>query len=161
MIIEAPFSKHRRNTFFIWIAVCIVLAAVFAYDGYLSKYEWSRRSGFYRKHVINNDGVPSSTMIFNQKSPPFFIAAAVILGVWLLAIKNKKLTADDTELLIDGKKKIGCESIRKIDKTFFESKGRFTLTYKDQNGKEFDIRLSDRTYDNLGAILEHLVAKIS
>ncbi len=161
MAIEAPFSKHGRNTFLIWIAVCIGVAAVFAYDGYLSKYEWSKRHNFYKKHVIDNDGVPTSTMVFNQKSPPFFIAAAVILGVWLLAIKNKKLTADDTELLIDGKKKIPCESIQKIDKTLFESKGRFTLTYRGQNGKEVDIKLSDRTYDNLGAVLEHLVAKIS
>lgn len=161
MIIEAPFSKHKRSTFLIWIAVCIVLAAVFAYDGYLSKYKWSGRYSFYKKHVVDKDGTATSTMSFNRKSPLFFVGAAVILGVWLLVIKNKKLTAADSEIIVDGKKKIPYDSIMKIDKTYFESKGRFTLTYKNNKGGESELKLSDGTYDNLGTILEHLVAKIS
>ena len=153
MAIEAPLSKHKRNTFLIWMVVLIGFGVYCIYDGY-----------FNEAFIENNtdaDGKADSTLLFNQKSPPFFIAAAVILGVWLLAIKNEKLTADDTELVIDGKKKIPYESIQKIDKTLFESKGHFTLTYRGQNGKEVDITLSDRTYDNLWAVLEHLVAKIS
>ena len=153
MAIEAPLSKHKRNTFLIWMVVLIGFGVYCIYDGYFNE-------AFIEKNT-DADGKADSTLLFNQKSPPFFIAAAVILGVWLLAIKNKKLTADDTELVIYGKKKIPCESIQKIDKTLFESKGHFTLTYRGQNGKEVDIKLSDRTYDNLGAVLEHLVAKIS
>lgn len=153
MAIEAPLSKHKRNTFLIWMVVLIGFGVYCIYDGYFNE-------AFIEKNT-DADGKADSTLLFNQKSPPFFIAAAVILGVWLLAIKNKKLTADDTELVIDGKKKIPYESIQKIDKTLFESKGHFTLTYRGQNGKEVDITLSDRTYDNLGAVLEHLVAKIS
>lgn len=153
MAIEAPFSKHSRNTFLIWMVVLVGFAVYCVYDGYFNE-------KFIEKHS-DADGKADSTLVFNRKSPPFLIGAAVLLGVWLLVIRGRKLTADDTELLIDGKKKIPCESIQKIDKTLFKSKGRFTLTYRGQNGKEVDIKLSDRTYDNLEAVLEHLVAKIS
>ncbi len=161
MAIEAPISKFKKNNFRILIAVCLLMAIVFAYDGYLSKYEWSKRYSFYEEHVIDNDGKPTSTMVFNQKSPPFFTGAAVLFWAYLLAIKNKKLIADETELVFSDRSRISYGSIQKIDKTHFEKKGIFVLTYKNGNGKEIDRKLSDRTYDNLGAILDHLVAQIS
>ncbi len=42
-----------------------------------------------------------------------------------------------------------------------EPTGYFIITYKNKDGKEINQKLSDRKYDNLPAILDHLVAKIS
>jgi len=153
MAIEAPISKFKKTNFKIYIVVCIVFAIWFGYDGYFSE-------KFKEKHT-NADGVPDSTLVFNQKSPPFFIGAAVLLGAYLFAIRNKKVIADEDELIISDKERISYESIQKIDKTRFDSKGSFLITYKDKDGREVNRKLSDKTYDNLRAILDHLVAKIS
>ncbi|MHC4617595.1 MAG: hypothetical protein ACYTEQ_07560 [Planctomycetota bacterium] len=161
MAVEAPISRHKKNNLKIYIAVCLVAAAVFAYDGYLSKYKWSKRYDFYKKHFLDNDGKPTSTMNFNRKSPPFFIGAAVLLAGYLLAIRNRKIVAAEAELALGDKEKIPYHRIEKIDKTHFKSKGFFILTYKDDTGREVNRKLSDRTYDNLPAVLDELVAKIS
>ncbi len=161
MAIEAPISKFKKNNFRISIAACLGMAIIFAYDGYLSKYEWSMRYSFYKEQVVDNGGKPTQVMVFNQKSPPFFAGAAVLLWAYLLAIKNKKLIADENELVFGDRDRIPYDSVEKINKTYFDKKGFFVFTYKDKNGKEIDRKLSDRTYDNLGAILDHIVAKIS
>lgn len=153
MAIEAPLSKFKRNNFLIGIAICVGLAIWFAYDGYYNK-------KFIDKHT-DGEGRPNSTLVFNRKSPPFLIGAAVLLGGYLFIIRSKKAIADETELVINTKEKIPYDSIEKIDKTNFDSKGHFTITYKDEAGGEVNRKISDRTYDNLAAILEHLVAKIS
>jgi len=161
MAIEAPISKFKKNGLKIYIAVCIAVAIIFAYDGYLSKYKWSMRYNFYKKHVVDNDGKPTSTMSFNRGSPPFFIGAAVLLGAYLFAIKNKKIIADENELIISNKERIAYDSIQKIDKTYFGSKGYFIIIYKNKDDREVNRKLSGRTYDNLAAVLDELVAKIS
>ena len=76
-------------------------------------------------------------------------------------IKGKKLLADEKELVFSGKQKIPYDSIEKIDKTWFDKKGFFVITYKDENGKEAERKISDRNYDGLENILNHLVEKIS
>ena len=159
MAIEAPYSKYNKTNFKIDIILCIGLAIIFAYDGYLSKYEWSLRRSFYEEHVI--DGKPDGDMVFNQKSPFVFVALAAVITVFFLARKNKKLVADDNELIISTNEKISYDSIQKINKTHFDKKGFFVLTYKDKSGNEVDRKISNRKYDNLTAILDHLVAKIS
>jgi hypothetical protein len=161
MAIEAPISKFKKNGLKIYIAICIAVAIIFAYDGYLSKYKWSMRYNFYKKHVVDNDGKPTSTMNFNRKSPLFFIGAAVLLGAYLFAIKNRKIVASESELIISEKERISYNTIQKINKTYFKSKGYFLITYKDKDGHEANRKLSDRTYDNLAAVLDELVAKIS
>jgi len=182
MTIEAPISRHEKTNFKIYIAVCLVVAIIFAYDGYLSKYKWSGRYSFYNEHVVDNDGKPTATMKFNRGSPPFFIGVAVLLGAYLFAIKNKKIIADENELIINNKLKIPYDSIERLDKTHFRSKtkrkfvgdqsgnvqetrsapeGYFIITYKDNSGREVKRKLSSRTHDNLAAVLDELVAKIS
>ncbi len=153
MIIEAPFSKHRKNTYIIWMVVLAAFAGYCVYDGYFNE-------KFIQRHS-DADGKADSTLLFNRKSPPFLVAAAVLLGGYLLVVKNRKITAEESELVINNRRKITYDSIQKIDKTYFDSKGHFTVTYKNDNGSEVEVKFSDRTYDNLGAILEHLVAKIS
>jgi hypothetical protein len=153
MPVEAPFSKYKKNNFKLYIAVCVLITVWFGYDGHFNE-------KFKQKHTDKN-GKPDSTLVFNQKSPPFFVAAAVFLGVYFFAIRNKKLIAYENELVISNKEKISYDSIQKIDKTNFYSKGFFLITYKGKDGSEVNRKLSDRTYDNLAAILDELVAKIS
>jgi len=159
MAIEAPLSKHKKTNFKIVIGLCLVFAIVFGYDGYLSKYEWSLRHSFYEEHV--KDGKADDTMIFNQKSPFALVALAVICAGWLCAVKNKKLLADEKEIVISAKERIPYDSIEKIDKTHFKAKGSFIITYKNNDGREVNRKVSDRTYDNLEAILDKLVEEIS
>ncbi|MEE9371352.1 MAG: hypothetical protein V3W45_07790 [Sedimentisphaerales bacterium] len=159
MAVEAPISKFRKNNLKIYIVACLIAAIILAYDGYLSKYQWSHRRSFYEKHV--KDGRPDETMMFNQIAPPFLIVLAAILMGRLWAIKDRKLLADENELIVSDKKRIPYDSIQKIDKTHFEKKGRFVITYKNKCGKDVNRKLSDRNYDNLKAILDKLVAKIS
>jgi hypothetical protein len=153
MAIEAPISKYKKTNLKIYIVLCIVLAAWFAYDGYINK-------KFIAKNT-NDDGKPNSTLIFNQKAPPFFAGAAVLFGVYLFVIKSKKLVADENELVFSDKEKIPYDSIQSINKTYFEKKGFFVFTYKDEHGKEINCKLSERNYDNLAPILNLLIAKIS
>ena len=151
MAIEAPFSKFKKNNKKIFIAVLLGLAAWFAYDGYFNE-------TFIEKHT--KDGVPDSDLVINQRAPYFMVGAAVLLGISFFMIKDKKIVADDNNL-ITCKKTIPYDSIEKIDKTNFDAKGYFVITYKDDSGKETDLKLNDRTYDNLPAILDELVAQIS
>ncbi|MHC4488249.1 MAG: hypothetical protein ACYS9C_01835 [Planctomycetota bacterium] len=153
MAIEAPISKYKRNTLIGGIIFLGGFGIYCIYDGYYNE-------GFIKKHK-DAEGNPNSTLVFNQKSPPYLIGAAALLGVYLFAIKNKKLLADENELIISNKERISYDSIQKIDKTYFEKKGFFVIIYKDKDGKETRRKLNERTYDNLAAILDHLVAKIS
>ncbi len=159
MAIEAPISKFKKTNLKIYIAACIVFAIVFAYDGYLSRYHWSLRRSFYEEHV--EEGKPDDTMIFNQKAPIFLVAIAALLTARLWTVKGKKLLADENELIISNKERIPYNSIQKIDKTRFKSKGFFIVTYRNNDGREVNRKFSDRAYDNLAAILDHLAAKIS
>jgi len=152
MAIEAPLSKYKKNSFKIGIVILIGLAIWFAYDGY-------RNEKFIQKHTDQN-GTPDSTLVFNRKSPPYLIGAAVLLGVYLFVIKGKKVVADENSLVI-GRRQIAYDSIEKIDKTHFDSKGYFIITYKDYQGVDADLKLSDGTYDNLSEVLDKLIAEIS
>ena len=160
MAIEAPLSKYKRNNFIIGIVVCLGLAVIFGYDGYLSRYEWSQRRSFYDKHT-DEQGRPDGTMVFNQQSPPFFVVGALLCGVYWYAVRKRKLVAADDALVFSGGKRIAYDTIEQIDKTHFETKGLFTITYKSENGNLVQRKLDDRQYDNLKPILEHLVAQIT
>jgi hypothetical protein len=158
MAVEAPYSKYRKTNFKIAIFGCLIVAGVLAYDGYLSKYEWSHRQSFYEKHVV--DGVPSDTMVMNQRLPFVLVGISIISAVWFVKVKDLKIVADEQQVIIDGEK-IPYEAVQKIDKTYFDSKGYFTITYKNEAGAEQTKKLSYKRYDNLKEVLEHLVAKIS
>ena len=159
MAIEAPISKFKKTNLKIYIGACIIFAAIFAYDGYLSKYPWSLRQGFYNKHV--KDGKADDTMMFQRIVPFFLLALAGCLACYLGAVKNKKIVADEENLIIDGKTEIPYRSIEKVDKTRFDLKGFFLVTYKDAINTERQLKLSNRRYDNIKAVLEKIVDKIS
>jgi hypothetical protein len=153
MAIEAPLSKYKRNSLLIGVVVCLGLALWFAYDGAFNK-------EFIAKHTTEK-GQPDGTLIFNQKSPPFFVVVAVLIGGYWCAIRRRKLVAAEDALVIAGKKRIRYDAIEKIDKTYFETKGLFTIAYKNESGRLVQCKLSDRQYDNLKPILDHLVAQIT
>lgn len=161
MAIEAPLSKFKKGNLKIYIAFCLVAAVVLAYDGYLSKYKWSGRHSFYKKNVIDNDGKPNGTMKFNRITPLFLGVGIVLLALRYRSVKDRKILADEDGLVLSGGQKIVYDSIGKIDKTYFQSKGFFIITYKDAAGKEVECRLSERGWDNLSAVLDELVVKIS
>jgi len=152
MAIEAPVSKFRRNNGKLYIVACLGFAMWLGYDGYFNQ-------KFIEKH--SSDGKPDGTLVFNQKVPIFLIGIAVLLGMQQFTIRNKKLIAGEKELIFSDKDKISYDSIQQINKTNFKSKGYFLITYKEENGKEVDRKISDRQYDNLEAILDHLVAEIT
>ncbi len=157
MAIEAPLSKFKKNNVKIFVAVLVGLAIWFAYDGYLSK-------GFIEKNTLDHgteDARPNSTLVFNQKAPLFLLPGAAALVVYFFMIKDRKLTTDDTKLTINGARSIEYDKIERIDKTHFDAKGYFVITHVAEGGKETDLKLSDRMYDNLSAVLDELVAKIS
>lgn len=152
MAVVAPFCKYRRTNFKIYIVMLLVFAVYFAYDGYYNQ-------KFISKHT--NNGKPDSTLAFNRKSPPVFFAAAVILGVWYWKVKDKKLIADEEALIFNEKDKLAYSSVESINKTNYDSKGFFIVEYKSQDGRKLQRKISSRTYDNLDAVLELLVSKIT
>ncbi|MBN1362455.1 MAG: hypothetical protein JW993_17800 [Sedimentisphaerales bacterium] len=151
MMVEAPLSRYTRNSFIIYVAACLIGAAWFAYDGYFNQ-------TFISKHT-DEQGRADFDLAFNRAAPPFLLAGAVLLAGYFLAIRNRKLVADD-DALAAGKETIPYDAIEKIDKTFFEKKGYFIITYT-RNGVETRRKLTDRQFDNLPAILDLLVAKIT
>ncbi len=153
MAIVAPLSKYKKGNFKIGFVVLIVGTIWFSYDGYFNQ-------SFIDKHT-GDDGAFDDTLVINRKAPYFLGGAAILLAGCFWATKDHKIVADEDGLTINGKQKISYDSIQKIDKTHFDSKGYFTITYKDPAGKEVDRKISDRTYDNLGPILDDLIAKIT
>lgn len=156
MAIEAKLSKYKRNNRLLTIFILAAVGAWFAYDGYLN-------DKFIEKHTKTNEAgekVPDSTLVFNQKSPPFFIAGAIAATIWLFLTKDKKVTAGEVSLITE-KTEVPYDKIEQIDKTNFDSKGYFVITYKNEQGSEQTLRFSDRTYDNLPAVLDEIVKKIT
>ncbi|MGD0078835.1 MAG: hypothetical protein ABSB91_09480 [Sedimentisphaerales bacterium] len=162
MALTAPLSRYKKKTFIIWIVACVVFGAFFLYDGYLSKYKWSMRYDFYENHVLKKGGKPDSTMVWNQKWLPAVCGSGALLcGMYLFLIRNRRIVAEDNQIIIDDEVSIAYDTIHKIDKTYFDSKGFFIITYKNKDCSEVRRKISDRTYDNLGPVLELLIKKIS
>lgn len=153
MAIEASLCKYKKTNFKIGILILVVAAVWFYIDGYHSE-------KFAKKHT-KIDGTPDSTLVFHRKSPPYFLVGAVLLAGYFWMIRGKKLVADEQGLVLNADERIDYGAIQSIDKTNFESKGYFVITHKDETGGEKKCKISDRTYDNLAAILDHLVSKIT
>jgi hypothetical protein len=152
MAIEAPASKYKLKTLIIYIVALVAIAGWCVYDGYFNE-KW------IEDHK-DADGNPETYLVFNRKAPPYLGAAAVLIGIYRSVVKNKKILADENGIIL-GKQTVSYDSIEKIDKTQFEPKGYFIITYKNERSGETDLKISDRNYDNLQELLDHLVAKIS
>lgn len=153
MAIVAPVSKYKKTNFKIYIAVCAILAIWFAYDGYFNQ-------KFIKDHS-DTDGKPDGKLVFNQRAPYYLGGAVIVLIAYFMAIKDRKIIADENEIRINGREPIKYDSIEAIDKTHFAGKGYFVISYKDGQGRPKSKELSDRNWDHLAPVLDHLVAKIS
>jgi hypothetical protein len=153
MAVEAPISKFKKNNIKICIAVCTGLVIWCVYDAYFN-------TEFIDKYT-DADGNPTGWLVINKAAPPFLIVAAGVFAVYLYYLKDKRLIADENELVIQDKKRIPYGSIQQINKTYFDKKGFFHITYEDNKGSPTKLMLSDRKYDNLEAVLEQLVRKIT
>jgi len=153
MPVEAPVSKFRKTNLKIYIAVCIAFVLWCVYDANFNEK--------FREKYTDADGKPTGWLVINQKAPPYLAGVALLLAGYLFAIRNKKIVADENELVISDKEKVRYDTIQRIDKTYFDNRGFFIVTYKNESGKDVHRALSDRKYDNLGAVLDYLVAKIS
>jgi hypothetical protein len=152
MDILGPVSGYKKNTLILYMVMLVGFGFWCLYDGYMNK-------DFIAKHTEN--GRPNGNLVFNRYAPLAMILGAVVMGIGLNRIRDRKVLATDTELIVDGRLKVPYDSIEQIDKTHFEKKGFFVITYKTDGGMETTTRLSDRDYDNLGPILDRLVEKIS
>ncbi|MCE5187528.1 MAG: hypothetical protein LLF76_15510 [Planctomycetaceae bacterium] len=151
MAIEAPLSRYKRNNSLLITAILIVFGVWFWYDAY-------KNPEFIAKHT-KPDQTMDSTLKFNRYGWPFFVGAGLVTGALFVINRNKKVTADDQQLTV-GKRVIPYAAIEKINKTNFDKRGYFTITYKDSQ-QEKELTLSERVYDNLAAVLDHIVSKIS
>ena len=152
MAIEAGISSYKKNRLKMFIVAGLVLAGWCIYDGYFNQ-KW------IEKHT-NTDGSAKMYLVFNQRAPYFLVSGVILLGIYLASIVGKKVVVDDEKLIVDGKE-IKYDSILKLDKTYFDSKGYFVLTYKTAQGGETVKKISELRYDNLTPILDHVVSKIS
>jgi len=153
MPIEAPLSKHKKSNLIIYIIVLLVLAAWCAYDGYFNE-------NWIADHT-DAQGNPEPYLVFNKKAPAFFLGAAVLLGIYFITVRKRKIIAEQNQLIISNKEKISYDSIQKIDKTYFQTKGFFIIIYTDTTGRQVNRKLTETNFDNLEPILDELVAKIS
>ncbi len=161
MAVEAPLSKYKKDNYRMTIGAFLLFAILFAYDGYLSKYEWSKRHSFYKEHVLDNNGVPDSTMVRNRRLGPALAVCAAVAAVRMVMVKGRKIIAADDALVLADGTTIPYDRIDQIDKTHFEAKGVFTVTYRAESGAERNLKLNARAYDNMPAILEVLTAKLT
>ncbi len=95
------------------------------------------------------------------KWPPVFFAAAGLIGLRLFFIRQRKIVAQESAIVIDKKRQISYDAIQQIDKTHFDKKGVFVVTYTDAGGKLRKQRFDDRKYDNMKEVLDHLIERIS
>lgn len=153
MAITAPLSRYKKNRCLIWMAILTGFAAYCVYDGYFND--------VFKANHSDAQGNPDSTLVFNRKAPPYLIGTAIFIGTYFFTMRGKKVVAEASELIIDDREKIAYDSIEKIDKTNFKSKGYFVITYKDSTGREVNRKISDRLYDNLEVVLNEIVSKIS
>jgi len=149
MAIEAPLSSYKKKNILIIAAALIGMGLWFAYDGYIN-------STYIDKHTV--DGKADDDLVMNKRLAPTLTTAGLLAIGYFFFIKSKKIVADENELVCE-KIKISYDTIEKVNKTHFDSKGFFVVTYS-QDGQSKELKLSDRTYDNLGAVLDQIVSKI-
>jgi hypothetical protein len=151
MSIEAPLSKYKKQNLIIMAVVLAGLGAWFWYDGHYNQ-------TFIDKHTV--DGKADGTLDFNRKTPPFLLIGAALFGIRFWMLKDKKIVADDKGLTYE-KLTIPYDRIDSIDKTFFDKKGYFVIHYRDGQDQVKQVQISDRQYDHVPAVLDHLVSKLT
>lgn len=152
MAVVAPLAKYKKTNYKIWCLILFVAGVWFAYDGY-------KNEKFIAKHT--KDGVEDHTLVFHKKAPPFLVAGAIAVLIYAAAVNGKKIVADENELILSSGEKIPYSSMESINKTEYASKGSFIIAYKGSDGNTVEKKISNRSWDNMDAVLDFLVTKIS
>jgi len=152
MAVVAPFAKYKKTNYKIWILILVVAGVWFTWDG-------KKNEKFIARHT--KDSKADHTLIFHQKCLPYFIGAAVLVAIYAVIRNGKKIVADEQELILSNNEKIAYSSIESINKTDYQPKGFFVVSYKGQDGQVCQKKISNRDWDNLDAVLDLLVTKIS
>jgi hypothetical protein len=152
MAIKVPVSRYRKNNHLIALVICLALAAWCFYDGRYNK-------EFIQKHT-NPDGTPNDPwLIVNRNAPPYLLIAGVLVIANFYRVRNQRVRIDEDTLFINGLS-IPLKEVVEIDRTEFDTKGFFVLSYK-SGGAEQKITLYSRQYDHLSDILDRLIEEIS
>lgn len=148
MAIVSTGSRHTQNTNYIIAVACILFACWFLYDGWFNE-------DFIKEQEEKNEYL---TIRLNQYYVPIGCAgAAVFFVLSAYRLKSRKITAGQSDLEFSDGLKIAYNDIQQIDKRFFKKEGHFTVHYKEDSGEDKKIKLTDRTYDGLGLLLDEIV----
>ncbi len=151
MATTAKGSTYTRNTSFIIALACLAFLAYCLYDGWVSEN--------FQKKYMNEDGSPSVNLQLNRYYMPIGCgAAALYFLINAVGLGSKKIVADDSGLTVNSSATIPYANLKKIDKSKFKSKGVLMIDYE-SGGVAKQLKLSDRTYDNLGLLLDEIVAQ--
>jgi len=152
MAIVAPLSRYRRNNHLIALVICLGLAAWCFYDGRYNQ-------EFIQKHS-NPDGTPNDPwLIINRVAPPYLMVAGVLVVANFYRVRNQRVRVDGDTLMIN-RLSIPLKDVVQVDRTHFDTKGFFILSYK-SGGSEKNTKLYARDYDNLSAVLDRLIEELS
>lgn len=150
MAVVAQGSKFSRNNALIIAVVCLLAAAWFGYDGWIGPYK--------DKQLEESGGKVTANLLFNRFVPiPLVLIAAYSLAS-AARIGKRKIAADEQGLTIDAKPIITYDTIKQIDKRYFQKEGHFSVEYSTGSTIR-QLKLSDRKYDNLGPLLDELITR--
>jgi hypothetical protein len=145
-VVEAKYSKHKLNNLLIYALVCLVVAGWFAYDGYISK-------DFIEKHTI--EGKPDGTLVFNQKSPPFFVIVGAAFFANFVIARKRRVLAGNMSLSVPGKGEIPYKNITEVA----QDNSSYFIQYV-EDGIEKEVELSGRKYDGLSDLMQFVSEKV-
>jgi len=151
MAVVATGCRHTRNTNYIIAVACFIFGIWYFYDGWFGK-------EFQDKHT-REDGTPDATLQMNRYWVPIggTVAAAFFVAL-ALRMKTRKIIALEDGLELSDGLKLPYDDIKQIDKRFFEKEGHFTLEYE-VGGEVKKLKLTDRTYDKLGLLLDEIIRR--
>ena len=147
-MVEAKYSRHRLNNLLLYAVVCFVVAGWFAIDGHL-------RDSFIEEHTV--DGVPDATLVFNQKSPPFFVAFGVLFIVRFVLVRKRKVVAGNAGLSVPKVGEISYSSITEVA----EGNSSFYITFRSGSDEEIELELSARQYDGVADVASFVSEKVA
>ena len=151
MATTAKGSTYTRNTSFFIALACLLGVVWCLYDGWISE-------EFQKSHV-REDGSPNVNLQFSRYYGPIGCGvAALYFVIQAIGVGSKKIVADDSGLTVNANQTIPYANLKKIDKSKFKSKGILLIEYE-SGGAARQLKLSDRTYDNLGLLLDEIVAQ--
>ncbi|MCE5340749.1 MAG: PH domain-containing protein [Planctomycetaceae bacterium] len=152
MAVVAPLAKYKKTNYKIWFMILFIAGVWFLYDG---KYNQK----LIAKHT--KDGKADPTLVFHRKAPPYMIGAACLVAIYAYSMRNKRIVAADEKLILSDIEEIPYKSIESINKTDYDAKGTFIITYKGKDGKVAEKKISNKSWDNMDEVLEVLVSQIT